>query len=136
QFSQPRGIAINADGFIYVVDAGNTRVQRFNPTGAFDLAFGATGSEPGNLGRFPGGGIGGPGGITFDAQGNVYVADTWSHRIQVFSPEGAFITAWGAFFDAQNNPDLAESQPGNFYGPRGVAHYDGHIIVTDTGNER
>jgi hypothetical protein len=32
--------------------------------------------------------------LTFDEQGNVYVADQWNRRVQMFDQSGAFITSF------------------------------------------
>jgi DNA-binding beta-propeller fold protein YncE len=136
QFNQPRGIAVAEDGAIYVVDSGNARVQRFTPDGIFDLTFGSQGSAEGQFGRFQGSTISGPGGIAIGSNGNIYVADTWNHRVQVFTPAGEFVTAWGSFFDAADDPLASQANPGLFYGPRDIAVHDGLVYVTDTGNER
>ena len=135
QLNGPRGVAVGADGSTYVVDSRNARVQKYAPTGEFLLAFGSEGAGPGQLGRIDASGGGGPSGITFGSDGNVYVADTWNHRIQVFTPDGEFVREWGQFFDALDSAD-ASASPGMFYGPRGISAYNGLIFVTDTGNER
>ena len=36
------------------------------------------------------------GSIAVDDAGNVYVSDTYNHRIQKFASSGAFITKWGS----------------------------------------
>lgn len=136
QFIQPRGVAIDAAGTIYVVDSGNLRVQRFGPSGEFELSWGSEGGAPGEFGLFAGDVPSGPGGIAIGSDGNIYVADTWNHRIQAFTPDGEYLRAWGSFFDAADDPNLAAEQPGAFYGPRGVAAHDGLLYITDTGNER
>lgn len=136
QFSRPRGIAIAADGTIYVVDSRNVRVEIFDSAGQYVAQFGGEGSGPGQFARFPGAGGGGPGGIAIGDDGRLYVADTWNHRIQVFTADGAFLFAWGSFFDAQDDPNAAQASPGQFYGPRGIDVHDGLVYVTDTGNER
>lgn len=100
------------------------------------LAFGSDGSGPGQLARFATSGGGGPNGIAIGDNGDIYVADTWNHRIQVFSSDGAYLNGWGSFFDAQDDPALAATNEGTFYGPRGLAFHDGELYVTDTGNER
>ena len=135
QFNAPRGIAVAGDGTTYVVDAGNNRVQVFDPAGDFVQGSGRQGSEPGQLASFPGSGQGGPGGIAV-AGDRVYVADTWNHRVQVFGLDGEYVTSWGSFFDAQNDPAATTSNPGLFYGPRGIAVHNNLVYVTDTGNER
>jgi len=35
-------------------------------------------------------------GVAVDGSGNVYVADAGNYRIQKFTPDGIFITAWGS----------------------------------------
>ncbi|CAN5608957.1 hypothetical protein BH23CHL2_BH23CHL2_08590 [soil metagenome] len=130
QFNQPRGIAIDDQGGVYVVDGGNSRIQHFDAAGAFDGVI-----ADGALALFPGG-TGGAGGLAIDESGNLYVADTWNHQIQVFSPAGEQIRAWGSFYDTMDDPANAAANPGQFYGPRDVAIHDGLLYVTDTGNER
>jgi len=134
QFNSPRGIAIAEDGTTYVVDSGNQRIQVFDPEGNFVSTIGEPGEGPGQLGIF-GTGQSGAGGIAV-ADERLFVADTWNHRIQVFTQAGEFLYAWGTFFDAQDDPDLTQSNPGEFYGPRGIAIHDDRVYVTDTGNER
>lgn len=135
QFNQPRGVVVDDQGRLYVVDSGNQRVQRFTPDGIFDMSFGSTGSEPGQFAPYPNG-PGGPNGIAIGSEGNIFVADTWNHRIQVFSPDGEPLRQWGTYFDAGDDPQLETEHPGGFYGPRGIAIHDGLVYVTDTGNER
>lgn len=38
-----------------------------------------------------------PQGVAVDSSGNLYVADTYNHRIQKFNSAGTFITAWGGY---------------------------------------
>jgi len=68
-----------------------------------------------------------PSGVAVDSYGNVYVADTYNHRIQKFSSSGTFITKWGS----QGTGD------GQFYSPSGVAvDSSGNLYVADTKNHR
>jgi DNA-binding beta-propeller fold protein YncE/cytochrome c-type biogenesis protein CcmH/NrfG len=68
-----------------------------------------------------------PNGIAIDKEGNVYVADTFNHRIQVFTPEGDFLRQFGG----------EGAQAGSFRFPKAVAFDEaGFLFVADTGNHR
>ncbi len=118
-FQQPKGIAIDAGGNVYVADSGNDQIQKFTASGVFLAKWGSTGS---GLGQFSN-----PQGIAVDASGNVYVADTWNHRIQKFSSSGSFQAAWGVW----------GSGNGQFGTPSSIAvDSAGNVYVADTGNSR
>ena len=75
-----------------------------------------------------------PWGIAVAPNGNVYVADTWNHRVQYFDPSGKFLGKWGRLGDAKGS---ADTDPGVFWGPRAIAISPaGEVYVTDTGNKR
>jgi uncharacterized protein (TIGR03663 family) len=124
----PRGVAVGADGRVYVADTNNSRIMVFDQTGAFLLTFGVPNSSTvagaGTLNQ--------PWGLAVDAQNRVYVADTWNHRIQIFSGDGFYITGWGVYGAATDSTNTLA-----FYGPRDVAiDLDGNVLVADTGNKR
>ena len=75
QFSQPKGVAADSQGNIYVAGATIDRVQIFSPQGEFLLAFGGEGNVPGKFLM--------PAGITIDKD-RIYVADSYNGRVQVF----------------------------------------------------
>jgi sugar lactone lactonase YvrE len=155
-FFDPFGITIGHDGQLYVSDTGLARVQVLANDGTFvnqwsDECFGLAVDGAGNvyaaeqynirkttasgveLARW-GGGIGnGPGqlaspsALTLDAVGRIYVADTYNHRVQVFSPDGTLLMMWGTF----------GSGPGQMNNPAGiVVGPDGRVYVADTRNNR
>ncbi len=131
QFEFPRGVAFDAQGNVYVADSDNARIQKFDPSGKFLLAWGS--KSPENV-------IGPPAsfsqiwGIAVDPSGNVYVSDTWNHRIQKFDSNGKFLTMWGSNGDTRG---VANVNPLQFYGPRALAmDASGNLLVSDTGNKR
>ncbi|MBC7228401.1 MAG: TIGR03663 family protein [Thermoflexales bacterium] len=130
QFLRPRGVAVAPDGSVYVADSGNHRIQKFTADGQWVTAWGSFGGCPEQTP--PPGTFCEPWGVAVGPDGAVYVADLWAHRVQKFSPDGAFIAQWG--FSSNYGADL---RPGAFYGPRGIAVApDGTVYVTDTGNKR
>ncbi len=128
QFQGPRDIAVAPDGSLYVADTFNHRIQHLSPEGEVLHLWGQfSGAQPGE--EPPAGTFNEPWGIAVDGQGRVYVADTWNHRIQVFTADGQFLQAWGYFGQGQD--------PFAFYGPRDVAiDPEGYVLVSDTGNKR
>jgi DNA-binding beta-propeller fold protein YncE len=135
QFSFPRAVAVDSNGVVYVADTGNNRVQVFGPDGTFLRTWGTTckldtgeGCQGDGRGQFNE-----PWGIAVDKAGNVYVSDTWNHRIQKFDNQGNFVTMWGEF--GSTGGELG--QPALFYGPRSVVvGQEGSLYVMDTGNKR
>lgn len=76
---QPLAIAFDAEGILYVADAGGSAqlVHKFDRAGKPVLDFG------------PPGGLNFPNGIALDGAGNIYVSDTNDGRLLVFSPSGS-----------------------------------------------
>jgi len=72
-------------------------------------------------------GLNSPEGVAVDGLGNVYVADTYNHRIQKFDSEGNFLTKWGT----------EGSGDGQFKRPVGIAvDVSGNVYVVDSRNHR
>jgi DNA-binding beta-propeller fold protein YncE len=126
QFNFPYSIAINkANGEIYVADGGNHRIQVFSSNGTFLRKWGSFG-HPGPLddgfGKFYN-----PYGVAVDGSGNVFVADTYNHRIQKFTSNGEFIMTWGSF--GNNNGQFK-----NVYGV--TVDGSGKLYASDRTNSR
>ncbi len=136
QFQNPRGITIGPEGFVYVADAGNHRIQKFTAEGDFVTAWGRHSPVEAEAGQERG--FNEPWDVAIAPNGDIYVADTWNHRIQKLNPEGEPVTAWGLF--GQYSPEDGEIGQSAFYGPRGIAinsiDESSYVYVTDTGNKR
>jgi len=74
-FNHPSGVAVDKDGNIYVLDAGNTRIQKFGPDGKYLATIGRKGQGPGEFIM--------PNGLDIDKDGNLVVADTAQSRLHV-----------------------------------------------------
>jgi len=127
QFNAPRGVAVAADGSIYVADSRNHRIQHLTADGKVLQTWGTFADLA--KGQAPGGSFNEPWGIAVGKDGSVYVSDTWNHRVQKFSADGKFQSMWGYFGQAE--------KPEAFWGPRGLAvDAQGRLYVVDTGNKR
>jgi len=118
QFNFPTHIAAK-NGFIYVVDALNFRVQVFDGSGKFIRVFGSPGRGGGNFSK--------PKGIAVDGQRRIFVADAMFDNVQIFNSEGRFLYYFGGPGQGQ----------GEFWMPTGImVDSDDTIWVADTYNNR
>jgi DNA-binding beta-propeller fold protein YncE len=87
-FHRPSDVAIAPTGEIYISDGyGNARIHRFAADGTLKQSWGVPGkSAPGEFHV--------PHGVWVHTDGRVLVADRENNRIQIFSPEGEFLTQW------------------------------------------
>ena len=83
QVNEPRVIAYDSNGNLYIVDFRNYRIQKFDPQYKFIVAWGSEGSNPGQFKDATG--------ICIDDQNTIYIADTWNHRIQKFNSDGKYL---------------------------------------------
>ena len=83
QLFRPTGIAIAADGTVFVANTGNDRIEVFDENGVFLRTFGGSGEGPGEFRR--------PMDVDLGADGLVYVAELGGDRVQVFRPRGELV---------------------------------------------
>ena len=113
QLNYPTGVAVDADGLVYVCSNGNHRIEVFRMDGTFVKQFGV-----GHLSY--------PSGVTVN-NNQVYVADTGNHKISIFTLEGQLLRTIGS----------QGSGPGQFNCPSAVAiSPDGDMYVSDDDNHR
>ena len=128
EFNGPTDVTMYLEGidpkYVYVVDSGNNRIQKFDGVGNFIGKWGTLGDGDGEFNQ--------PVSVEIDDEGNVYVTDFGNNRIQKFDSNGNFVLKWGS----------EGTDAGQFQGPYGIAFendegYDPkYIYVTDQGNHR
>ncbi len=99
QLRHPSAVVTAEDQTIFVLDGVNNRVVAYSESGDFLYSFGHGGNSPGALDY--------PLGMTMDAKGDIYIADTGNHRIQIFSRQGDYL----AHIDLPHEPGFAEPDP-------------------------
>jgi sugar lactone lactonase YvrE len=114
QLERPQGVAVDAQGNVWVTDRVNHRVVAYDKTGAFLRQFGTQGTTDGQIKE--------PRGIAIGLNGNIWVAEAGNKRVQQFTPTGTFVSK------------LTRSE---FSEPWGVAvGPDGKVWVSDSGAQR
>ncbi|MBN1248951.1 MAG: NHL repeat-containing protein, partial [Anaerolineae bacterium] len=98
------------------------QVWHLSPSGEILHTWGSYGTAPGQFNE--------PCDVAVDALGDVYVADTWNHRVQKFTAEGEFLLSWGRLAEVDGND---ASGWGAFFGPRGVAIDSQGAVLDATG---
>jgi DNA-binding beta-propeller fold protein YncE len=86
-FAKPTGMAVDADGNLYVCDTLNDRIEVFDADGKFIETYGKNGDGPGYFGR--------PKGVAIDSDGHIWVADGMQDRIQVFNKQWQLLITLG-----------------------------------------
>ena len=113
QFNTPFGIAVD-NGYVYVADQHNERVQKFTTGGTF-------------VAQWPTGPIDDPTGIAVGPTGVVYVSLHHTHLVRMYSTTGILLGTIGS----------PGSAPGQFLYPVGIAtDVFGNVYVADSGNNR
>lgn len=130
--SDPFGVAVAADGTIYVADAGESnRIRKLSPDGSVTTLAG--GSEGFADGAGATAAFNTPSALALGPDGNLYVADTGNNRIRKITPDGKVSTVAGNGTAGYLDGPVAQAQ---FNGPIGLAvSVRGDIYVADTYND-
>ena len=150
-FHHPTDVSVSAAGEIYVSDGyRNARVHKYAPDGTLLMSWGQPGHARDLRDTTNGPGLFHTVHSVWEHKGRVYVADRENNRIQIFTPEGEYITMWTGFLrptklyvDADDVMYVAELEdrvsivdldgnvigrfgsershdPGKFWGPHGI----------------
>jgi len=142
-FNRPTNLAVGPKGDLYVSDGyGNCRVHQFGANGELKRSWGVPGTGPGQFYL--------PHGIAAAADGRIFVCDRENDRIQIFSPDGEYLSEWTdtqrpthLVFDGQGRAHVSElwwhkgdpaprqgrtiTEP--LYGRVSVFDRDGHLLT-------
>lgn len=131
KFNNPIGVAVDAQGNVYVAEERGHRIRKVQPDGTVSTVAGT-----GQAGFADGAGSSAqfnrPEGITIDAQGTLYIAEYNGRRIRKITSNGTVSTLAG-----NGNIGAVDGTGGSaeFYAPSGIIiDVHGDLLVTDDGN--
>jgi len=131
------GLAVDAAGSLYVADWGNSRVRKIDATGTVTTVAGN-----GVMGYVGDGGpaiaasLSYPTSLVFDAAGNLYIADSWNHRIRKIGVDGTITSVAGngvLGFSGDGGPAQLASMGDPF---SVAADNAGNLYIADSENGR
>jgi uncharacterized protein (TIGR03437 family) len=135
--NQPMSVALDRFGNLYIGDTGTQRVRMVAPAGVISTLAG-TGVAGFNGDQIPAATatLYSPTGLSTDVYGDVYIADTYNHRIREVAAAGRISTFAGTGVGGQGPVDLLPAQT-ELRGPRNVCiGLTGTIYIVDTSNHR
>lgn len=119
EFHTPYAVAFDDQGYLYISDYLNFRIQVFDPAGDLELVFGQIGDRPGDINR--------PRGLAVDAAaGVIFEVDGAFQLVQMFNLDGEILMWFGG----------PGTGPGTFDLPSGIARRRDLLAVADTLNSR
>jgi sugar lactone lactonase YvrE len=131
QFNDPAAVAFDATtGNLLVADSANAAIRRIDPGANTTTLAGAVAHAGGTDGQGRAARFTGPSGLAVDPQGNLYVADTYSHTIRKVTPAGEVSTLAGNAGHSGLSDQTGTSAL--FYNPTSVAvDASGCVLVAD-----
>jgi hypothetical protein len=119
EFNNPSGIAVDSNGYIYVADTYNHRIQKFDSGRNFVTKWGSYGSGVNQFNT--------PYSIAVDSSNYLYVADSGNDRVQKCDSSGNFVGNWGSSGTGDSQFDDSAAV---------AIDSSGNVYVVDTFNHR
>lgn len=130
----PHGIALDSEDNLYISDTNNDRIRKVDKAGIITTVAGSDKYQGGDGGKAVRAGLSVPEGIVFDAQGNLYITDSYNSRVRKVDKAGIITTVAGnGVRDYQG--DGKKATKASLIEPYGIAFdAEGNLYIADAGS--
>jgi RHS repeat-associated protein len=133
----PSGVAVSADGSVYIADSGNHRIRRVAQDGIITTVAGnGTQGYSGDGGPATQAGLYGSYGVDVGADGSLYIAESSNHRIRRVAPDGIITTVAGNGTEEFSGDGGPATQASLYFPYALTVGADGSLFIADRGNHR
>jgi uncharacterized repeat protein (TIGR01451 family) len=131
----PQDVAFDADGNLYLSEAGRHRIRKVDAEGIITTFAGTTGGFSGDGGAATSAQLYVPSGIVFDPSGNLFIADTFNNRVRKVDAHGIITTVAGTGEGFPFSGDGGPAMAANLSFPSDVAvQGSGNLFVSESRN--
>jgi hypothetical protein len=136
ELTTPTGIALDANGDLFIADVGNNRIREVNLSTHIitTVAGDGTAGFSGDAGPATGAELNSPSGIAVDTAGDLFIADFYNHRVREVSAATGLITTVAGSGTAGYSGDGGSATAADLDNPWNVAVDDcGNFYIADYG---
>jgi len=135
--NNPQGVFVDSQGNIFIADYANNRIRKVNYTTGIITTVAGNGTKGfgGDGGLATSAFLYNPGGVFVDSQGNIFIADSYNHRIRKVNYSTGIITTVAGNGTAEYGGDGGLATSANLNFPYGVfLDTQGNIFIADSLN--